>query len=242
MKKSRRCLTMLFLILFLTTSLFADSIQTANKVMAHTMANGGGWGAATPIIFATTAISQQLIRSQRAGNSFSMQQSLSFLGEKNFWCGLAADLAFTWLVCQLTPMLPIGLFLRTLLNTTAGFVGWEYGSGNIANADWLSIIIQASVATTVFMGAASLGPAMTTFLAISAAIFSAAMLRKAREDGENESRVRVATLDKVLERTEKTTGKGEAYLAFIEAAHQGSSDVASKLAQYQRLWAPVSTH
>ena len=241
MKRYRRIIALILvasiLVGFFPASVWAEGC--VDEIISHTESNAGGWGLGTPIILAATSISQQIANLQK-GEEFSPRACFSFLEQKKFWCGLAVDLALTWTVCHLTPMLPVGLFLRTLINVSAGFIGWEIGSFNLKNTDWLSIALQATAATTAMLVLpASLGFVATTILAVTAALASAALLkvvRKKRDEWEVSS---VGSTFKAEETSgsirEKNEKRREAYLSFVKAAEEGSVHVQSHLERYQRL-------
>ena len=242
MKKYRRIVTLILVVSLLVGFLPSPTPAEGcvDEVLSHTEANAGGWGLGTPIILATTSISQQIMNLQK-GEKFSPTACFSFLGKKKFWCGLAVDLALTWTICHLTPMLPVGLFLRTLLNVSAGFIGWEIGTSNLKDTDWLSIALQATAATTAMLVLpASLGFLTTTFLAVTAALAAAALLKVVRKKKDE---CEVSSEDLPYQAADVRGGplresnkeRREAYLSFVKAAEEGSANVQRHLERYQRL-------
>mgnify|MGYP001548284662 CR=1 FL=1 len=242
MKEYRRIITLL-LVVSLLAGFFpsaANAEGSVDEVLSHTEANAGGWGLGTPIILATTSISQQIMNLQQ-GEEFSATACFSFLGEKKFWCGLAVDLALTWTICHLTPMLPVGLFIRTLLNVSAGFIGWEIGTSNLENTDWLSIALQATAATAAMLVLpGSLGFLTTSILAVTAALASAALLKIVRNkcdecEGPSEDLSYQAADVRRDSIRENDRERRKAYLSFVKAAKAGSANVQEHLERYQML-------
>ncbi len=210
--------------------------------------NAGGWGWKTLLVAGASAAASEFHASRSQGRVYDLNNVYNFVKQPKFWGGLAGDLALTYIVTALAPAIPGGVFVQTLATVAAGFVGFELGSGNIKNSDWLSIGIQSVVATGTYLGASALvaaiglpfAPLIATVASIGAALGAAYLLEKWRgkkyaaserpEDKKEtksgglmsvftpQAKAKAVSTDNVVENKK---ARDEAYLKFIDASRRG---------------------
>jgi len=118
--------------------------------------NAGGWGLKSALIYSASSAVKEYCNSQAEGTEFDSSNVIAFAKHSKFWGGLAGDLSFTMLISSIAPAIPGGIFVQTLAKVGAGFVGFEAGSGNLANTDWFSIGMQTLTATVTHLAITSL--------------------------------------------------------------------------------------
>jgi hypothetical protein len=149
--------------------------------------NAGGWGLKSALIFSASSAAKEYYRSRDDGNAYDISNVFSFTKIPQFWGGLAGDLTFSMVVAAIAPSIPGGIFVQTLATVGAGFVGYELGSGNIKNTDWLSIGLQTLAATITHLALASLlvgvpfAGLIAAVASIGAALGVAYLIKKMRE-------------------------------------------------------------
>lgn len=178
----RRTLLLLLVLVQLLVApagLLAETNRVA-AVASSVRYNAGGWGLATPLIIAGVGIYQH----------FSKQETFeaSDILNRKVLGGLAGDFLTVAAFSAIASVLPMAPLLRNFFVMFGGFLGWEIGSGNLAEADWVSMLAQAGVATLVqhgihmlaASGGLALGPLATTVLAISSAMAVAILIQHLR--------------------------------------------------------------
>jgi len=192
----RRCPTLhALLVLTLLAGLWTGPVAAADSshpfvydVADNVHEHAGGWGLKSALIFSASGAVREFYDARNGGRTYSLGNAMSFTKQPRFWGGLIGDLSLTMAVTAIAPAIPGGIFVQTFAKVAAGFVGFELGSGNIKNTDWLSIGAQAAVSTAVYLGAmAALGPmgiafapVIATVLSIGAALATAYLLDKLR--------------------------------------------------------------
>lgn len=185
----RRTLLVLLVLLQLLGAplgLLAETDKIA-RVAGSVHANAGGWGLATPLIIAGVGIYQHVSKQEDFEASDILNRKV--LG------GLAGDFLTVAAFNAIAPHLPVAPLLRSFFVMFGGFLGWEIGSGNLAEADWGSMVAQAGVATLVqhgihmlaATGGLALGPVATSVLAIASAMTVAILLEELRGGPEAEA-------------------------------------------------------
>ena len=186
--RRRTLLVMLVLLQLLgaPAGLLAEA-DKVTRVASSVGANAGGWGLATPLIIAGVGIYKHVSKQDdfEAGDILNRK----VLG------GLAGDFLTVAAFNAIAPHLPVAPLLRSFFVMFGGFLGWEIGSGNLAEADWVSIVAQAGVATLVqhgihmlaATGGLALGPVATSVLAIASAMTVAILLEELRGGPEAEA-------------------------------------------------------
>ncbi len=119
--------------------------ETARKVGE----NAGGWALATPFLVAGSQLALQAAGEDRL--------EVEDLVNRKVVGGLIGDFVTVGIVAHLVPLLPLGPVLGQAALMAAGFVGWEIGSGNLANADWAAIGVQVATATALKVTLAAMG-------------------------------------------------------------------------------------
>ena len=152
-----------------------ESISTAvvpdlaRKVEDH----AGGWGLLTPLIL----FGSRAVESAYEDGSVDWGEAGGFVQSKTFWKGLAGDLTFALVAGSIASAMPGGALLRSFVAISGGFIGWEVGTGNFANTDWVNILGQVVAAGVVQTGLAMLGvPALVTTIATIAAAIGTGIL------------------------------------------------------------------
>jgi hypothetical protein len=179
--------TLVLLQLFVAPASLLAEVDQAARVATSVRANAGGWGLATPLIIAGVGIYKQISEQETFEASDILNRKV--LG------GLAGDFLTVAAFNVIAPALPVAPLLRNYFVMFGGFLGWEIGSGNLAEADWVSMLSQAGVATLVqhgihmlaATGGLSLGPMATSILAIASAMAVAILLEELRGGPEAES-------------------------------------------------------
>jgi hypothetical protein len=115
-------------------------VRTSEKV--ESMA--GGWRFATPLIVAGT----NLIQSTLGEDDFKTED----LTNREFLTGLGADFALVGLTRMVVRSLPIPALAKVALMTSAGFLGWEIGTGNLSRTDWALLATEVGAATALQVG------------------------------------------------------------------------------------------
>ncbi len=100
--------------------------------------------------------SQKLL--QKHGGEEGIQ--LQDLADRELLGGLGGNLAAIAILGQLVPLLPIAPAFRETVTIAGGFLGWELGSGNLKNTDWLVVGTEIGVASglRIALLAAGLSP------------------------------------------------------------------------------------
>lgn len=153
------------------------TVSTIGRGIEH---KAGGWGIATPLMIAAVALYQE------ATDERDLEAKR--LANRTVLGGLAGDFLMVAGARALVPMLPIPPVMKTALVISAGFLGWEVGSGNLAETDWVGLGAQIATATllqtTLTAGAAaiglSLGPVGLTALTIAGTIGVGMLVDKLR--------------------------------------------------------------
>ena len=240
------------------------STPTVYEFSASVKGNAGGWGWKSLLVAASSAAASEFHASRADGRVYDLNNVFNFVKQPKFWGGLAGDLTLTYIVASLAPAIPGGIFVQTLATVAAGFVGFELGSGNIKNTDWLSIGIQSVVATGAYLGTMALvgaiglpfAPLIATAASIGAALGAAFLLEKWRgkkyaanerpkekeEDNKSSGILSIFSPSKAKENSvssspvEAKKARDEAYLNFIAASRKGDKELADMwLRRYQEL-------
>lgn len=149
--------------------------------------NAGGWGLRSALIFSASSAAKEYYRSRADGNTYDLANVFSFTKIPQFWGGLAGDLTLSMVVAAIAPAIPGGALVQTFATVGAGFVGYELGSGNIKNTDWLSIGLQTLAATLTHVGLSTLlvgvpfAGLIAAVASIGAALGVAYLISKMRE-------------------------------------------------------------
>ena len=262
MRKLSLCLIVVLLCHSLGPFAFAadaprrTAAPTVYQFSASVKGNAGGWGWKSILVAASSAAASEFHASRADGRVYDLNNVFNFVKQPKFWGGLAGDLALTYIVASLAPAIPGGIFVRTLATVAAGFVGFELGSGNIKNTDWLSIGIQSFVATGAYLGTAAIigaiglpfAPLIATAASIGAALGAAFLLEKWRgkkyyanerpEKKEDKGLISgvmsifspAKAKDKgpspTVSPVETKKARDEAYLKFIDASRKGDHEQA----------------
>ena len=239
----------------------AAGTPTVYEFSASVKGNSGGWGWKSLIVAATSAAASEFHASRTEGRVYDLNNVYNFVKQPKFWGGLAGDLTLTYIITRLAPAIPGGIFVQTLATVAAGFVGFELGSGNIRNTDWLSIGIQSVVATGAYLGTAALigaiglpfAPIIATVASIGAALGAAYLLEKwrgakysANERPEKQetkssssgvmsilspSKTNPSTPISESDAVATKRARDEAYMNFIAASQNGDRELAAQWLQ-----------
>jgi len=194
---SRGCLARLFMAVGLSVLLSQSSVQGGSNLRAsaivsplRTAAQGalkhsGGWGWTTPAIIIGANLALGVIDSDGGG----VDKAMGLMTNPKFWGGVVGSLVIASLATRVATGLPGAAFLRTAVAMSGGFLGWEIGSLNIANADWLSIGSQIAAATAAYLAVQRImgvtgfmgGGWQATAAAIGAAVLTGIILDKVRK-------------------------------------------------------------
>lgn len=131
----------------------------------------GGWNVATPLLIAGSELYQGV-----RGEGDGLQASDVF--NRRVMSGFAGDvgaLGAVWLAAKFVPLPPVA---KIALMTAAGFLGWEFASGDFRRTDWVELGAQIAAASAVqfalpvLLGAAGLtiGPVALMAAGIAAAV------------------------------------------------------------------------
>lgn len=126
----------------------------------------GGWALATPMIVAGTNLIQEAL----GGEDYQNQT----VGTKDLLMGMGTDMALVGLTKLAVRTLPLPPLAKAALITTAGFMGWEIGTGNLSKTDWALLGAEIATATALQVGlpilaaaaGIALGPIALTALTI----------------------------------------------------------------------------
>lgn len=127
--------------------------------MSQIRSKAGGYGWMTPLVVATTKVLEGVAREAQGGRDFTAGEAFDFAAEPKFWGGLAGDFVFTAVLTGLAGALPGGSFLKMLLPIGGGFVGWEVGSGNLRNTNWMALGGQIMAVAAIQYAVLSMGGA-----------------------------------------------------------------------------------
>ncbi len=106
----------------------------------------GGYGFLTPILIALTSAVDSFKHRESDAVVDTAADAFGFVGEKRFWGGLGADLLVTAVAGTIASAMPGGPFLQTLLPVAGGFLGWQIGTGQLGNTDWVGLGAQIGAA------------------------------------------------------------------------------------------------
>jgi hypothetical protein len=182
--------TVLVVLGSLAGSAFADPLSGAASALAASA--GSGAGGAVSVGTAAGVAHRVTVRSvtQAVGHGYGLV-STSFLRysakllekhgspegiqfsdmlDRELLGGLIGDIGMVLVTSQLGPMLPVAPAIRETLIVAGGFLGWELGSGHIADTDWLKVVTtEVGVASGLRIGliAAGMSPAGLPLLLIT---------------------------------------------------------------------------
>lgn len=182
-------------LLAMPMGLLAEEVR--RTIPTHVRSMAGGWGLATPIMIAGVGIYQHL--------SGKQDWQWNDLFSKEVAGGLVGDFVTTAAFAGIASVLPFSPLISSYFVTFGGFLGWEIGSGNLSEADWTSILLQAGAATFMRFGLQalmttmgfSLGAIPLTALCIGAALTTAWILDSIRDEPEAEAEDRKGFLDEL---------------------------------------------
>lgn len=170
------------------TSGFARGVVRASEKVEDM---AGGWQFATPLIVAGT----NLIQSTLGDDEHFDHEELT---NRDFLMGLGTDFLAVGLTRMAVTALPLPPVARIAAITTAGFLGWEVGSGNLKEADWAKLGVEIAASTALQVGlpvlaaaaGLALGPIALTGLTIAGTLAAGALFdhfrdkwRKRKGDG-----------------------------------------------------------
>lgn len=132
------------------------TLQTVSSVVGH------GYG-----LVSTSFLRYSAKLLEKHGSAEGIQ--FSDMLDRELLGGLIGDVGMVLTMSQLGPLLPVAPAIRETMMVAGGFIGWELGSGHIADTDWLKVSAEVTVATGLRLGliAAGLSPAGLPILLIS---------------------------------------------------------------------------
>ncbi len=137
----------------------------------------------TPLVL----FGSRAVESGYENGSVDWGEAAGFVQSKTFWKGLAGDLTFALVAGSIASAIPGGALLRSFVAISGGFIGWEVGTGNLANTDWVNVLGQVVAAGLMQTGLAMLGvpTLVATIATIAAAIGTGILIDHIR--GKNDS-------------------------------------------------------
>lgn len=156
----------------------------------------GGWNLATPILIAGSELYQG---ARGEGDGLQVDD----LANRRVVGGLAGDagaLGAAALAARFLPMPPVA---RVALMTAAGFLGWEFGSGDSQHTDWVELGAQIAAASAVqFLlpialasAGIAIGPVALMAAGVAAAVGTGMLVSWLRNRGKKDDEPEAPLLD-----------------------------------------------
>ena len=147
----------------------------------------GGWNVATPALIAGSELYQGW-----RGEGDGLQ--VDDIANRRVLGGLAGDvgaLGAVWLAARFVPLPPVA---KITLMTAAGFLGWEFASGDHRRTDWVELGAQIAAASAVQFAlpvllaavGVSIGPIALMAVGIAAAVGTGMLVSWLRSRGKDE--------------------------------------------------------
>lgn len=142
------------------------------KSAEYAQQNQGHWGqrasylaqsaAKWAVFSAGVAVTSRAIESYRQDGRIDWGYATQDLRSGTFWTGTAGSfvgsMAASALVSGISSAVPGGAFLRTAAAIGGAAVGWQVGSGNLANTDWTQLGVTTVGATIGSILGSAFGP------------------------------------------------------------------------------------
>ena len=134
--------------------------QSHKSVMKNLAVSAAKWAAFSAGMVVATDVFNQLKSNGWNVRAIDWAHAIQPLKTANFWGGTAGSFAGSML---LTAMVPGGAFARTLAGIAGAAIGWQVGTGNLFETDWMQLGATSVGATIGAVLGSFLGP-IGTFL------------------------------------------------------------------------------
>lgn len=118
--------------------------ESSASLASRVHGKAGGWAWMTPLLVAGVGLYKHVHEDEE----FTLETVLN----RQVVGGVLGDFALVALTHKIAPLLPIPPMFRAALLIGAGFVGWELGSGNLGQTDWVNLLAQVATATAIQVG------------------------------------------------------------------------------------------
>ena len=132
--------------------------------MAGLGKDAGKWALMSVGVAATTNVVTQLAHNGWNPAKVNYGQAVSFLGDKHFWGGTIGSFGGSMLGSVIASAIPGGVFAKTALSIGGAALGWQFGSGNLANTDFIGLGVTTLGSTAGYMLGMAVGGPIGAFL------------------------------------------------------------------------------
>lgn len=152
------------------TALEADiaKYQAENPSVGSRMSalgkDAGKWALMSVGVAATTNVVNQLAHNGWDPSKVNYGQAVAFLGDKHFWGGTAGSFVGSMAASALASAIPGGVFAKTALSIGGAALGWQVGSGNLANTDFIGLGVTTLGSAAGYMLGMAIGGPIGAFL------------------------------------------------------------------------------
>lgn len=181
--------------------------------------SGAKWAATSAIMTVGTDVVRQLSQNGWNPGAINWSQAIQPLKTAEFWGGTAGSFALS----MVGSMIPGGAFIKTLGAIGGAAVGWQLGTGNLSQTDWMQLGVSTLGATIgSVLGTAIGGPIGGFIGGIAGQMLANWGLNKLRD---------------YLDKGADSTGTGQG-----QQAYDGHTDPYQNLSQYTGREAPPSAN
>jgi len=156
-----------------------DSENVSHKsVMKNLAVSAAKWAAFSAGMVVATDVFNQLRTNGWNVKAIDWAHAIAPLKTANFWGGTAGSFVGSM---ALTALVPGGAFARTLAGIAGAAIGWQVGTGNLFETDWLELGATSVGATIGAVLGSFLGPIGTFLGGMAGHLVASWLLGKVRE-------------------------------------------------------------
>lgn len=126
--------------------------------------DAGKWALMSVGVAATTNVVHQLSQNGWDPTKVNYGQAVAFLGDRHFWGGTAGSFVGSMAGSAIASAIPGGIFAKTALSIGGAALGFQWGSGNLANTDFIGLGVTTLGSTAGYMLGMAIGGPIGAFL------------------------------------------------------------------------------
>lgn len=143
---------------------YNDTQTPIKSRMAQMGKDAGKWALMSVGVAATTNVVHQLAQNGWDPSKVNYGQAVSFLGDRHFWGGTAGSFVGSMAGSALASAIPGGIFAKTALSIGGAALGWQVGSGNLKNTDFIGLGVTTLGSTAGYLLGMAIGGPIGAFL------------------------------------------------------------------------------